>query len=252
MGGGRMGRMAGRLAVAGTAALGLGGFVLSFTALRDLAVRVGMPDGLAWIWPLLIDGLIIEATLAVVRLSQLRSRAVWYAWTLLAGGAVVSVGSNGVHAVATGHGIAGAAAAAVAPVVLLAMTHLTVLLLEKPTDTAVEVAGTLTAQQEETANQALPSAPTPDAAEPAQLPAGDGDEPVPAAREEEARVGLEEWVRAKEEAGATVTGAMVAELLGCSASTGRRRLAALRKHHNADGPRLRLATQNTEQDRKRA
>lgn len=262
MGGGRMGRMAGRLAVAGTAALGLGGFVLSFTALRDLAVRVGMPDGLAWIWPLLIDGLIIEATLAVVRLSQLRSRAVWYAWTLLAGGAVVSVGSNGVHAVATGHGIAGAAAAAVAPVVLLAMTHLTVLLLEKPTDTAgegdgadvgaVEVAGTLTAHQEETVNQAVPSAPTPDAAEPAQLPAGDRDEPVPAAREEEAGVDLEEWVRAQEEAGATVTGAMVAELLGCSASTGRRRLAALRKHHNADGPRLRLATQNTEQERKRA
>jgi len=103
----------GRTSVAGTTLLAVGGFVLSFAALRDLAVRVGMPADLAWLWPLLIDGMIVEATLAVVALAQRGSRrAVWYAWFLLAVGAVVSVGSNGVHAMLTGHGWAGAAAAA--------------------------------------------------------------------------------------------------------------------------------------------
>jgi len=107
--------------VVGTGLLALGGFTLSFAALRDLAVRVGMPADLGWIWPLLIDGMIVESTLAVVALSQRGSRrAVWYAWFLLAVGALVSVGSNGAHAVISGHGWAGAAAASVPPVVLLA------------------------------------------------------------------------------------------------------------------------------------
>jgi len=85
----------GRVSVAGTALLALGGFVLSFAALRDLAVRVGMPADLGWIWPLLIDGLIVEATLAVVSLARCGSRSVWYAWFLLSAGAVVSVGVMG-------------------------------------------------------------------------------------------------------------------------------------------------------------
>lgn len=49
---------------------------------------------------------------------------------------------------------------------------------------------------------------------------------------------LEEWVARREATGQAVTGTMVAEHLGVSASTGRRRLAALRK---ARQPRLRLA-----------
>ena len=122
----------GRTSVVGTGLLALGGFTLSFAALRDLAVRVGMPADLGWIWPLLIDGMIVEATLAVVALAQRGSRAVWYAWFLLAVVALVSVGSNGAHAVISGHGWAGAAAASVPPVVLLATTHLTVLLMAAP------------------------------------------------------------------------------------------------------------------------
>lgn len=251
---GRMGRMAGRLAVVGTALLGLGGFVLSFTALRDLAVRVGMPEDLAWIWPLLIDGLIIEATLAVVRLSQLRSRATWYAWALLAGGALTSVGSNSVHAVATGHGLAGAAASAVAPVVLLAMTHLTVLLLEPPTTRTGSNAqadardGTRPGSAPAPAPPSAP-APEPPATEVATDPvtgsestavpaAGAGDEPASEHAGVTTWEDLETWVRAQEAAGATVTGAQVARRMGCSPSTGRRRLAAIRKHSQ---PHLRLA-----------
>lgn len=283
----------GRTSVAGTTLLAVGGFVLSFAALRDLAVRVGMPADLAWLWPLLIDGMIVEATLAVVALAQRGSRrAVWYAWFLLAVGAVVSVGSNGVHAMLTGHGWAGAAAASVPPVVLLATTHLTVLLMAAPESPAapaqVPAAVVVPEPQPESgpddgggtsalvdghANEApavesavteaqaalLPPAapdvepaPAPTVEDAAQPPAT--VEHAPADEEPEAEVasqddteavepvvteeGLGQWVAQQEESGVTVTGSMVADVLGVSASTGRRRLAALRK---ASQPRLRLA-----------
>lgn len=284
----------GRTSVVGTGLLALGGFTLSFAALRDLAVRVGMPADLGWIWPLLIDGMIVEATLAVVALAQRGSRrAVWYAWFLLAVGALVSVGSNGAHAVISGHGWAGAAAASVPPVVLLATTHLTVLLMAAPEASAAPAqvpaavvapelqpepgpdgGGTPAlvdghANEEPAVEPAVTEAPAallPPAApdvEPAPVPAptvedtaqppatvehaAAGDEPeARAASEEAAEVvepvvteeGLGQWVAQQEESGVTVTGSMVADVLGVSASTGRRRLAALRK---ASQPRLRLA-----------
>lgn len=287
----------GRTSVVGTGLLALGGFTLSFAALRDLAVRVGMPADLGWIWPLLIDGMIVEATLAVVALAQCGSRrAVWYAWFLLAVGALVSVGSNGAHAVISGHGWAGAAAASVPPVVLLATTHLTVLLMAAPEASAAPArvpaavvapelqpepgpddgGGTPAlvdghANEEPAVEPAVTEAPAallPPAApdvEPTPTPTPtptveDAVEPpataehVPADEEPEAEVageedteavepvvteeGLGQWVAQQEENGVTVTGSMVADVLGVSASTGRRRLAALRK---ASQPRLRLA-----------
>jgi len=273
----------GRTSVAGTTLLAVGGFVLSFAALRDLAVRVGMPADLAWLWPLLIDGMIVEATLAVVALAQRGSRrAVWYAWFLLAVGALVSVGSNGAHAVISGHGWAGAAAASVPPVVLLATTHLTVLLMAAPEASAApaQVPAAVVAPEPQPepgpddgggtpalvdghANEA-PAALLPPAApdvEPAPAPTVEDTaqplatvEHAPADEKPETEVacvgdaevvgpvvteeGLGQWVAQQEESGVTVTGSMVADVLGVSASTGRRRLAALRK---ASQPRLRLA-----------
>ena len=220
-------------------------------------------------------------------------RAVWYAWFLLAVGALVSVGSNGAHAVITGHGWAGAAAASVAPVVLLATTHLTVLLMAAPESPAapaqVPAAAVVPELQPEPAPDGggtpdpvgghaidapavepavteAPAALLPPAApdvEPAPVPAPtveDATQPpatvehAPADDEPETEVacvgdaevvepvvteeGLGQWVAQQEESGVTVTGSMVADVLGVSASTGRRRLAALRK---ASQPRLRLA-----------
>lgn len=268
----------GRTSVVGTGMLAVGGFVLSFAALRDLAVRVGMPADLGWIWPLLIDGMIVEATLAVVALAQRGSRrAVWYAWFLLAAGAVVSVGSNSVHAMLTGHGWAGAAAASVPPVVLLATTHLTVLLMAAPESPAApaQVPATVVVpelQPEPGPNDCggtsdpinghaneEPAVEPAGTEEPAALlpPAAPNVEPAPVATVEDAaqppatvehapaddepvvtEEGLGQWVAQQEESGVTVTGSMVADVLGVSASTGRRRLAALRK---ASQPRLRLA-----------
>lgn len=248
----------GRISVAGTALLAIGGFVLSFAALRDLAVRVGMPADLGWIWPLLIDGMIVEATLAVVALAQRGSRAVWYAWFLLAVGAVVSVGSNGAHAVISGHGWAGAAAASVPPVVLLATTHLTVLLMAAPdggggTPPRGNEAPAAVVSQEPAVPGPSPSvpgdgeldeldgpAPTTDVTDvEAELSDTADEEAQGEAAGDAGELSLEEWVARREAAGQAVTGTMVAKRLGVSPSTGRRRLAALRK---ARQPHLRLAS----------
>ena len=240
----------GRTSVAGTTLLAVGGFVLSFAALRDLAVRVGMPDDLAWLWPLLIDGMIVEATLAVVALAQRGSRrAVWYAWFLLAVGALVSVGSNGAHAVISGHGWAGAAAASVPPVVLLATTHLTVLLMAAPEPPAALLPPSAPDVEPTPTPTPTPTPAVEDAVEPPataeHVPADEEPEAEVAGEEDTEAVepvvteeGLGQWVAQQEENGVTVTGSMVADVLGVSASTGRRRLAALRK---ASQPRLRLA-----------
>ncbi|WP_156149129.1 helix-turn-helix domain-containing protein [Microbacterium oxydans] len=121
-------------AVAGTVFIAAGAFWLSFTSLADLAARSGIGDGQAWAWPLIVDGVIVVSTVAVVALAD--ARAAWYPWTLLAGAASVSVTANSLHAVVAADsdvpGFLAAAVAAVPPVVLLAITHLTVLLIRAP------------------------------------------------------------------------------------------------------------------------
>ncbi|QHC66363.1 DUF2637 domain-containing protein [Rathayibacter sp. VKM Ac-2759] len=144
-------------AVAGTVFIAAGAFWLSFTALSDLAARSGIGEEQAWAWPLIVDGIIVVATVAVVALAGQRSA--WYPWALLVGGAAVSVTANAIHAVVAADadvpGVLAASVAAVPPVVLLAITHLTVIL-TRPLPTAGEpstaeetpqVSGTTTAQR---------------------------------------------------------------------------------------------------------
>jgi uncharacterized membrane protein YidH (DUF202 family) len=112
-----------------TVCIGVASFVLSFAALRDLASRAGIPERLAWLWPLIVDGTILQATMAVVALAghrdQERSRQ--YFWIVLSLSAAVSVGANALHAVIPGSAALSpwlaAAIAVVAPVSLLASTH---------------------------------------------------------------------------------------------------------------------------------
>lgn len=119
-------------ATSGTVLIGLGAFLLSFTALADLASRSGITAGLAWIWPLIVDGVIVVATISVVALSRHGKGATRYAWLLLAGGAAVSVSANITHATVTAStqvpSVLAAMVASIPPIVLLAITHLTVLL----------------------------------------------------------------------------------------------------------------------------
>src|SRR5699024_963588 len=91
--------------------------------------------GQAWIWPLLVDGLIVVSTIAVVALDG--RRGAWYPWALLICGALVSVAANALHAVvatdASVPAMLAATVAAVPPLVLLASTHLTVVLTRSTT-----------------------------------------------------------------------------------------------------------------------
>lgn len=124
-------------AVTGTVLIATGAFWLSFTSLSDLARRSGISPDQAWAWPLIVDGIIVVATVAVVALSSSdEPRSAWYPWSLLLAGAGVSVAANALHAtIAAEADVPSAVAAAVAavpPVVLLAITHLTVQLTRAP------------------------------------------------------------------------------------------------------------------------
>ena len=130
-------RLAVVTAITGTVFIAAGAFWLSFTALADLARRSGIDAGQAWAWPLIVDGIIVVATVAVVALAS-QSRPTWYPWTLLAAGAVVSVTANAIHAIIAADtdvpSLLAASVAAIPPLVLLLITHLTVIL-TRPTTT---------------------------------------------------------------------------------------------------------------------
>jgi hypothetical protein len=112
-----------------TVGIGVGSFVLSFTALADLAARAGIPERLAWLWPCIVDGTILQATMAVVALAGLEDQRHnrRYFWIVLSVSAAVSVVANGWHAMLPSSAPLSpwlaAAIAVVAPVSLLAATH---------------------------------------------------------------------------------------------------------------------------------
>jgi hypothetical protein len=126
-------------AVVGTVGIGLGAFWLSFTTLTNLTVLAGVPVQEAWVWPLIVDGIIVVATISVVALSPHGRRATLYPWTLLFAGSALSVAANTAHALiaadATVPKALAACISAVPPIVLLAITHLTVELTRHTTKT---------------------------------------------------------------------------------------------------------------------
>ncbi|MGX1762647.1 DUF2637 domain-containing protein [Streptomyces lydicus] len=104
--------------------IGVAAFVLSFAALRDLAILANTPKRWAWLFPVIVDGTIIQATVGALVLAKSKERR-WFLW-VLAVGAVVSVAGNSLHAVAAGRilpGWAAALVAAIAPISLLVDTH---------------------------------------------------------------------------------------------------------------------------------
>lgn len=78
---GRTDRSLTALAVAGVAALSGLGWVLSYTALRQLALTAGLAGWAATLWPLCIDLFVFVATLAAIADRRL-GRPTTYAWTL--------------------------------------------------------------------------------------------------------------------------------------------------------------------------
>lgn len=154
------------IAVTGTAVLGLGAFWLSFTALSDLARLAGIAPEQSWAWAAIVDGVIVTSTVAAVALDGTGWRTTWFPWALLAASAGVSVLANVLHAVVASEGqiapVLAGAIAAIPPLVLLAMTHLTVVVVRHArtpqTDQAKEEAA---APPVETPRIAEPPSPAP-------------------------------------------------------------------------------------------
>ncbi|MFC9664906.1 DUF2637 domain-containing protein [Nocardia sp. NPDC127606] len=124
-------------------AIGGAAFVLSFAALRDLAVMAHTPTRLAWLFPVIVDGTIIQATIAVLALADSDERT--FFTRVLVAGATVSIGGNIAHALVSGHGVLAAILAVIAPAALLVDTHgLAVLLRTRntaaPTPTSIAAA----------------------------------------------------------------------------------------------------------------
>ncbi|MFD4462473.1 DUF2637 domain-containing protein [Nocardia sp. NPDC058480] len=104
--------------------IGVASFILSFAALRDLAILANTPHRWAWLFPVIVDGTIIQATISALALAKSPERQ-WFLWVLGAG-AAVSITCNSVHAIAAGNPLPGwacAIVAAIAPISLLIDTH---------------------------------------------------------------------------------------------------------------------------------
>ena len=154
-------------------------FVLSFAALWDLATMAGVPRTLSWLWPVIVDGTILQATISVIALAHLdrHHSGRRFFWAVLIIAALVSIGANALHAFisqsGTLHPALSAAIATVAPVSLLAATHGLGILVRVPTvrmaDTAPESAGQDPALPEQALpDRALPEQALPDRALPEQ------------------------------------------------------------------------------------
>ncbi|WP_205915245.1 DUF2637 domain-containing protein [Prescottella equi] len=113
------------LPAAATYAIAVLAFALSYSNLAALAGRAGYGPVMAHVWPLVVDGLAVVATAAVMRLPASRV----YAWSLLAAATAVSiVAGAAAHLLPAGPlpGWAGAAVAVVPPLCLLVAPHLAV------------------------------------------------------------------------------------------------------------------------------
>jgi hypothetical protein len=84
----------------GVIGLAVAGFAMSYDALHSLAVEQGVPVPLAWMWPLVVDGFIIVASLSVVR-AVADGRHAAYPWLLVLAFSSISVAFNVVHAAPT-------------------------------------------------------------------------------------------------------------------------------------------------------
>lgn len=84
-------------------AIALGSFGLSYTAQLALAIDNGIPQRLAWIWPLIVDVSVIVFTAAIL-VSQLQRRGAKLAIFLTGFYASVTIAGNVLHAPATSLG----------------------------------------------------------------------------------------------------------------------------------------------------
>lgn len=150
-------------------AIGAAAFVLSFAALRDLAVMAHTPTHLAWLFPVIVDGTIIQATIAVLALADSPERT--FFTRVLIAGATVSIGGNIAHALVSGFGIMAAVLAVIAPAALLVDTHgLAVLLRARKPAPPTDVPAAVVAEPDSAADPVPDVVPVVSAPAPAVAP----------------------------------------------------------------------------------
>jgi hypothetical protein len=122
----RDGRWAQPTSAAGVLGIGAAAFLLSYDALHSLALASGVRPGLARIWPGVLDGFIMVATLTVVAAKRAR-QPTWYPWALVALFSAASVAFNILHALdryLTAARWVGPLVFAMPPLALVLATHL--------------------------------------------------------------------------------------------------------------------------------
>lgn len=117
--------------------LASGAFILSFDALHALALASAIDENIAWLWPLIIDGFIVTATIAIFALRGRGKGTSRYIWAMLMLFALISVFGNSIHAVNNQNllgvdlWIASSVSAAPAVALLLA-SHFLVIMISSP------------------------------------------------------------------------------------------------------------------------
>jgi Protein of unknown function (DUF2637) len=114
------GRWTYRISAAGVLVLAAAAFTLSYDALHQLALDSRVRPGLAWLWPVVIDGTIVVALLTVLAAKR-AGRAAGYPWALAGLFSAASVAFNVAHA--PDRPVA-RLVFAMAPVALVLTTHL--------------------------------------------------------------------------------------------------------------------------------
>ncbi|MEU7633425.1 DUF2637 domain-containing protein [Nocardia sp. NPDC049220] len=150
--------------------VGVAAFILSYETLRDLAELARIEDRISWLFPVIVDGTIIQATVSVMVLSNRPDERLWFSW-VLGVGAVVSVAGNSLHAFTDGRPLPAwqaAVIAAIAPIALLVDTHGGVMLFRAAQRKPVE----------EPVREAV-AAPVPDLVPENEVPAIEAAEPEP-------------------------------------------------------------------------
>jgi hypothetical protein len=224
-----------RVSAAGVLVLAAAAFTLSYDALHQLALDSRVRPGLAWLWPVVIDGTIVVALLTVLAAKR-ASRAAGYPWALAGLFSLASVAFNIAHAPERP---VARLVFAMAPVALVLTTHLLMQQVSWRPPTSGRPAAPAPQADREPEQQG--------GSQPAQ-PHRPGDQPAPepASGEQLGRVGARARVRAAYQAqlaaGLTPTGAGLARAASVSERYGQRLLAEFTAapgrtgHPNGDSP----------------
>jgi hypothetical protein len=221
------GRWTYRVSAAGVLVLAAAAFTLSYDALHQLALDSRVRPGLAWMWPVVIDGTIVVALLTVLAAKRAAARAA-YPWALAGLFSLASVAFNIAHA--PDRPVA-QLVFAMAPVALVLTTHL--LMQQASWRPPAPSPAAPVAEHKAAREPAHPHTPG-DNPEPESPPA---DRAAPAA----ARARVRAAYQAQLAAGQTPTGAGLARAAGVSERYGQRLLAeftadpTLAGHSNGDG-----------------